>query len=56
MQIADPNVILSLRGLRKSYGDVVAVKDLSLDVRRGEILGRQRLKYVLDSCLFELAF
>ena len=39
MQIADSNVILSLKGLMKSYGDVVAVKDLSLDVRRGEILG-----------------
>ena len=39
MQIADPNVILSLKGLRKSYGNLVAVKDLSLDVRRGEILG-----------------
>jgi len=39
MQIADPGVILSLRGLRKSYGETVAVKDLSLDVRRGEVLG-----------------
>lgn len=39
MQVADPNVILSLKGLMKSYGDKVAVKDLSLDVRRGEILG-----------------
>jgi len=32
-------VILSLNGLRKSYGDLVAVKDLSLDVFRGEIFG-----------------
>jgi ABC-2 type transport system ATP-binding protein len=36
---ADSDIFLSLRGLRKSYGDVVAVRDLSMDVRRGEILG-----------------
>ncbi len=39
MQANESDIILSLRGLRKSYGDVVAVEDLSLDVRRGEILG-----------------
>jgi ABC-2 type transport system ATP-binding protein len=39
MQVADSNVILSLKGLKKSYGDLVAVDDLSLDVRRGEVLG-----------------
>jgi ABC-2 type transport system ATP-binding protein len=39
MQVADSNVILSLRGLKKSYGDLVAVNDLSLDVRRGEVVG-----------------
>ena len=39
MQAHESDIILSLRGLRKSYGDVVAVEDLSLDVRRGEILG-----------------
>ena len=39
MQVADSNVILSLKGLKKSYGDLVAVNDLSLDVRRGEVLG-----------------
>ena len=31
--------IIKLRGLRKSYGELVAVKDLSLDIRRGEIFG-----------------
>jgi len=30
---------VSIRGLRKSFGDVTAVKDLSLDVHRGEIFG-----------------
>jgi len=30
---------LSLQGLRKSFGDVEAVRDLSLDVLRGEIFG-----------------
>jgi len=39
MLATDTDTILSLRGLRKSYGEVVAVDDLSLDVRRGEILG-----------------
>ncbi len=39
MQVVDPDIILSLKGLSKSYGSTVAVKDLSLDVRRGEILG-----------------
>jgi ABC-2 type transport system ATP-binding protein len=39
MQATNPDIILSLKALRKSYGELVAVKDLSLDVRRGEILG-----------------
>jgi len=30
---------VSIRGLRKSFGDVTAVKELSLDVRHGEIFG-----------------
>ncbi len=33
------DVSVSIRGLRKSFGDVTAVKDLSLDVRHGEIFG-----------------
>ena len=33
------NVILSLSSLTKSYGDLVAVKDLSLNISRGEIFG-----------------
>jgi len=39
MQNVNPDVILSLKGLQKSYGDLVAVKDLSLDVYRGEVFG-----------------
>ena len=31
--------MLSLQGLWKSYGDLVAVRDLSLDVLRGEVFG-----------------
>lgn len=31
--------IIRIEGLRKSYGELVAVKDLSLDIRRGEIFG-----------------
>ncbi len=31
--------IIRLEGLQKSYGELVAVKDLSLDIRRGEIFG-----------------
>jgi ABC-2 type transport system ATP-binding protein len=33
------NVVLRLSGLRKAYGDLVAVDDLSLDVLRGEVFG-----------------
>jgi ABC-2 type transport system ATP-binding protein len=39
MMPANDDVALSLRGLSKSYGDLVAVRNLSLDVLRGEILG-----------------
>ena len=42
MPLMTPNnadVILSLSGLRKSYGDLEAVRDLSLDVFRGEVFG-----------------
>jgi ABC-2 type transport system ATP-binding protein len=39
MQVSSPDVVLSLNGLKKSYGDLVAVKDLSLDIYRGEIFG-----------------
>lgn len=34
-----PNAILSLRGLSKSFGDVHAVRSLTLEVREGEIYG-----------------
>ena len=33
------DVALSLRGLSKAFGDLLAVKDLSLDVLRGEVFG-----------------
>jgi ABC-2 type transport system ATP-binding protein len=33
------DVTLQLQGLSKSYGDVTAVRDLSLEVRRGEVFG-----------------
>ena len=39
MQDSSSNVILSLSNLTKSYGDLVAVKDLSLNIFRGEIFG-----------------
>ncbi|UCG89474.1 MAG: ABC transporter ATP-binding protein [Gemmatimonadota bacterium] len=39
MRAVDPDAILSLARVTKSYGDVRAVEDLSLDVFRGEILG-----------------
>jgi len=39
MVSADPDVILSLAGLRKSFGDLGAVRDLSLEVFRGEAFG-----------------
>jgi ABC-2 type transport system ATP-binding protein len=39
MPSANPEVILSLNGLTKSFGDLRAVDDLSLDVLRGEVFG-----------------
>jgi ABC-2 type transport system ATP-binding protein len=39
MQRASAEPFLSLEGLRKSFGDVHAVRDLSLDVLRGEVFG-----------------
>jgi len=39
MQTENGKWIIRLDGLRKSYGDLVAVKNLSLDIRRGEIFG-----------------
>jgi ABC-2 type transport system ATP-binding protein len=39
MDVAHSNVVLSLRGLKKSYGDLLAVDDLALDIFRGEVLG-----------------
>jgi ABC-2 type transport system ATP-binding protein len=39
MQAAQFNTVLSLRGLKKSYGDLLAVDDLSLSVYRGEVFG-----------------
>ncbi len=39
MHAAASDVILSLKGLQKSYGELVAVKDLSLEVYRGEVFG-----------------
>lgn len=39
MHAAVSDVVLSLKGLQKSYGNLVAVKDLSLDVYRGEVFG-----------------
>ena len=39
MQMKNTEWIIRLNGLRKSYGELVAVKDLSLNIRRGEIFG-----------------
>jgi ABC-2 type transport system ATP-binding protein len=33
----DSNPVISIRGLRKSYGDVDAVRGIDLEVRRGEV-------------------
>ncbi len=33
-----PGVVASARHLKKSYGDVIALKDLNMEIRRGEIL------------------
>jgi len=37
--MSDPDVVITIRGLRNSFGDQVIHEDLNLDVKRGEILG-----------------
>jgi phospholipid/cholesterol/gamma-HCH transport system ATP-binding protein len=37
--MSDHDVVITIRGLRNSFGDQVVHNDLDLDVRRGEILG-----------------
>ncbi|MEV7418773.1 ABC transporter ATP-binding protein [Streptomyces sp. NPDC089919] len=37
MSTAQPAPAVSVRGLSKRYGDVVAVRDISLDIARGEV-------------------
>ena len=39
MRSAENDIALSINGLTRSYGDLLAVDDLSLDVFRGEIFG-----------------
>lgn len=39
MQTEASEGVIQLKGLRKAYGDLVAVKDLTLDMRKGEIFG-----------------
>ncbi len=39
MPVTAAGYALSINGLTKSYGDLVAVNDLSIDVHRGEVLG-----------------
>jgi branched-chain amino acid transport system ATP-binding protein len=36
---AHGDVLLSIRGLRKAFGGLVAVRDVSFDIRRGSIMG-----------------
>ena len=36
---SEPEIVISIRGLRNSFGEQVVHEDLDLDVRRGEILG-----------------
>jgi putrescine transport system ATP-binding protein len=35
-QVSDPAALVSIEGVRKSFGDVVALDGVSLDIRRGE--------------------
>jgi ABC-2 type transport system ATP-binding protein len=39
MHAAHSNIVLSLRRLKKSYGDLLAVNDLSFNVFQGEVFG-----------------
>ncbi|HYQ15704.1 MAG TPA: ABC transporter ATP-binding protein [Polyangiaceae bacterium] len=37
--VADPNLVISVQGLTRTFGKFTAVADVSLDVRSGEIFG-----------------
>jgi len=37
--VGTEDIVLTLRNLRKRFGDIEAVRDLSLEVRRGEVFG-----------------
>ena len=39
MSQGDSDVVIRTRGLTKHYGDVAAVVDADMDVRRGEVFG-----------------
>ena len=39
MTVDGAGVLLRVRGLRKAFGGLVAVRDLSFDIRRGAIMG-----------------
>ncbi|PFJ19664.1 ABC transporter ATP-binding protein [Bacillus cereus] len=37
--MTDINTMISIRNIKKSYGDYTVIKNLSLDIRKGEIIG-----------------
>ena len=39
MDMSERETVISIRGLRNSFGEQVIHENLDLDVRRGEILG-----------------
>lgn len=39
MDLTEPNIIIDVRGLRKSFGKRVVVNDINLHVKKGEVFG-----------------
>ncbi|TKH98024.1 ATP-binding cassette domain-containing protein, partial [Bacillus cereus] len=37
--MTDINTMISIRNIKKSYGDYTVIKNLSIDIRKGEIIG-----------------
>ncbi|WP_260631970.1 ATP-binding cassette domain-containing protein [Bacillus cereus] len=37
--MTDINTMISIRYIKKSYGDYTVIKNLSIDIRKGEIIG-----------------
>ena len=38
MQVSDNNVLFSVKGLKKNFGDLEVLKGIDIDIHQGEVL------------------